>query len=415
MPAIRLEGLTKTYKHGPRAVDDVSLEIHDGEFMVLVGPSGCGKSTLMKMIAGIEEVSEGRIFIGERDVTYLDPRKRDTAMVFQSYALYPHLTVRGNLGFGLKLRSVPKDQIERRVQEVAEVLGLEELLDRKPGELSGGQRQRVAMGRAIAREPAAFLMDEPLSNLDAKLRVSMRAQLSRLHERLGVTTVYVTHDQVEAMTLGDRVAVLRGGVLQQCDTPETLFRRPVNLFVAAFIGSPAMNLVDATIEDGEVRFADWRLPLPAESPLRSAGSRRIVLGLRPHDLALPTQGTDSALPRVRVRVDVVERLGTETHLVFAVDAPRVSADELREAVDADAGDDVLLADDDRATFTAVVDAHHQVTVAQTVELVADPARLYGFDPHSGEALGGEPGSVALPAWKGNPHSPPAAFTSASGR
>jgi multiple sugar transport system ATP-binding protein len=413
MPAIRLEGLTKTYKHGPRAVDDVSLEIGDGEFMVLVGPSGCGKSTLMKMIAGIEEVTEGQIFIGERDVTRLDPRKRDTAMVFQSYALYPHLTVRGNLGFGLKLRNVPKDQIERRVAEVAEILGLDELLDRKPGELSGGQRQRVAMGRAIAREPQAFLMDEPLSNLDAKLRVSMRAQLSRLHERLGVTTVYVTHDQVEAMTLGDRVAVLRGGVLQQCDTPETLFRRPVNLFVAAFIGSPAMNLVDATVEEGEVRFADWRLPLPAESPLRAASGRKIVLGLRPHDLELATPAADAGLARVRVKVDVVERLGTETHLVFAVDAPRVSADELRDAVDADAGDDVLLADDDRATFTAVVDAHHPVSAGETVELVADPSRLYGFDPQSGRALGGEPESVTLPAWEGTPHSSSAAFTSAT--
>jgi multiple sugar transport system ATP-binding protein len=412
MPAIRLEGLTKTYKHGVRAVDDVSLEIPDGEFMVLVGPSGCGKSTLMKMIAGIEDVSEGRIFIGDRDVTYLDPRKRDTAMVFQSYALYPHLTVRGNLGFGLKLRSTPKAQIASRVQEVAEILGLEELLDRKPGELSGGQRQRVAMGRAIAREPAAFLMDEPLSNLDAKLRVSMRAQLSRLHERLGVTTVYVTHDQVEAMTLGDRVAVLRGGLLQQCDTPETLFRKPSNLFVAAFIGSPAMNLVDATVEDGEVRFADWRLPLPERSPLR--GAKRFVLGMRPHDFEVATASTDRRLPRVRVKVDVVERLGTETHLVFSVDAPRVSADELRDAVDADAGDDILLADDDRATFTAVVDAHHPVQAGETVELVAEPERFYGFDPASGQALGAEP-SVTLDAWQGNPHSPSAAFTSATGR
>jgi multiple sugar transport system ATP-binding protein len=411
MPAIRLEGLTKTYKHGPRAVDDVSLEIRDGEFMVLVGPSGCGKSTLMKMIAGIEDVSDGQIFIGERDVTHLDPRKRDTAMVFQSYALYPHLTVRGNLGFGLKLRSTPKDQIARRVQEVAEILGLEELLDRKPGELSGGQRQRVAMGRAIAREPAAFLMDEPLSNLDAKLRVSMRAQLSRLHERLGVTTVYVTHDQVEAMTLGDRVAVLRGGVLQQCDTPETLFRKPVNLFVAAFIGSPAMNLVDATVQEGEVRFADWRLPLPERSPLRAAST--FVLGIRPHDLELATAASDQRLPRVRVKVDVVERLGTETHLVFSVDAPRVSADELRDAVDADAGDDVLLADDDRATFTAVVDAHHPVAAGETVELVAEPERLYGFDPSSGRALGVEP-SVTLEGWEGSRHSPSAAFTSATG-
>src|SRR3954464_8739660 len=259
MPAIRLEGLTKTYKHGPRAVDEVSLEIPDGEFMVLVGPSGCGKSTLMKMIAGIEDVSDGRIFIGERDVTHLDPRKRDTAMVFQSYALYPHLTVRRNLGFGLKLRSVPKDQIARRVGEVAEILGLEELLDRKPGELSGGQRQRVAMGRAIAREPAAFLMDEPLSNLDAKLRVSMRAQLSRLHERLGVTTVYVTHDQVEAMTIYQRVAVLRGGGPQECGPPEEHIDHPESLFVAAFIGSPAMNLVEAVGENGEVGFCSCRI------------------------------------------------------------------------------------------------------------------------------------------------------------
>jgi multiple sugar transport system ATP-binding protein len=414
MPAIRLEGLTKTYsKHGQPAVDDVSLEIQDGEFMVLVGPSGCGKSTLMKMIAGIEDVSEGHIFIGDRDVTQLDPRKRDTAMVFQSYALYPHLTVRGNLGFGLKLRSTPKAQIADRVLEVAEILGLEELLDRKPGELSGGQRQRVAMGRAIAREPAAFLMDEPLSNLDAKLRVSMRAQLSRLHERLGVTTIYVTHDQVEAMTLGDRVAVLRGGLLQQCDTPENLFRRPVNLFVAAFIGSPAMNLVDATIEDGEVHFADWRLPLPERSPLRKA--QRFVLGIRPHDFELASAASDPRLPRVRVKVDVVERLGTETHLVFSVDAPRVSADELRDAVDADAGDDVLLADDDRATFTAVVDAHHPVQAGETVELVAEPERFYGFDPASGRALGAD-ASVTLDEWQGtNPHSPSAAFTSATGR
>ncbi len=269
------------------------------------------------------------------------------------------------------------------------------------------------MGRAIAREPAAFLMDEPLSNLDAKLRVSMRAQLSRLHERLGVTTVYVTHDQVEAMTLGDRVAVLRGGVLQQCDTPEVLFREPVNLFVAAFIGSPAMNLVDATVENGEVRFADWRLALPERSPLRNAG--RFVLGLRPHDFELAAPGSDPRLPRVRVKVDVVERLGTETHLVFAVDAPRVSADELRDAVDAGAGDDVLLADDDRATFTAVVDAHHPVSAGETVELVVEPERFYAFDPASGRALGAE--CIRHPWRMGglSPHSPSADFTSATAR
>src|ERR687889_43968 len=246
MPPIRIEGLTKSYRDGPLAVDHVDLEIRDGEFMVLVGPSGCGKSTMLQMIAGIVEASEGTIHIGDRDVTRLAPRKRDIAMVFQNYALYPHLTVRGNLGFGLRLRGVPRDDRERRVAEVAEVLGLSELLDRRPGALSGGQRQRVAMGRAIVREPAAFLMDEPLSNLDAKLRVDMRAELARLHERLGITTVYVTHDQVEAMTLGTRVAVMRDGTIQQVDTPQTLYREPSNLFVAAFIGSPSMNLVDAT-------------------------------------------------------------------------------------------------------------------------------------------------------------------------
>ena len=268
--SIRIEAVSKAYKGGgPPAVNDVSLEVRDGEFLVLVGPSGCGKSTLLKLIAGIEEVSDGQIFIGERDVTYLDPRKRDIAMVFQSYALYPHLTVRGNLGFGLKLRKTAKADITRRVDEVARILGLDEMMERKPGELSGGQRQRVAMGRAIVREPQAFLMDEPLSNLDAKLRVSMRAQLSRLHERLGVTTVYVTHDQVEAMTLGQRVAVLRGGVLQQCDTPEQLFDHPANLFVAAFIGSPAMNLVEA--EGG--RFGNCSVPRRSRAAACSASAR----------------------------------------------------------------------------------------------------------------------------------------------
>src|SRR5919197_966816 len=254
MGAIRLTELTKEYRHGPRAVDDVTLEIGDGEFMVLVGPSGCGKSTLLRLIAGIEEATAGTVHIGERDVTRLEPRKRDIAMVFQNYALYPHLSVRGNLGFGLRLRRVEKAACERRVAEVADVLGLTELLDRRPGALSGGQRQRVAMGRAIVREPAAFLMDEPLSNLDAKLRVSMRAQLTKLHERLGITTVYVTHDQIEAMTLGQRVAVMRDGRLQQVATPQGLYWSPVNLFVAGFIGSPAMNLVQARLlaQDGRV-------------------------------------------------------------------------------------------------------------------------------------------------------------------
>jgi multiple sugar transport system ATP-binding protein len=382
MPPIRIEGLTKTYKDGPRAVDHVDLEIRDGEFMVLVGPSGCGKSTLLQMLAGIVEVTEGAIHIGDQDVTRLDPRKRDIAMVFQSYALYPHLSVRGNLGFGLKLRGTDKAEIARRVEDVGRILGLDEVLDRKPGELSGGQRQRVAMGRAIVREPRAFLMDEPLSNLDAKLRVSMRAQLSRLHERLGVTTVYVTHDQVEAMTLGDRVAVLRRGVLQQCDTPQALFAKPANLFVAAFIGSPAMNLVEATVEGGEARFGNCRVALPTGSRLQG----RVILGLRPHHLELAVPGTDAAHPRLRGIVEVVEELGTETQLLVGIDAPRLRAEAVRDALDAAPGDDVLLADEDRATLTAVVDPRTRAATGETVELAIDPARLHAFDPDTGSAI-----------------------------
>src|SRR4051812_24146097 len=371
MPGITIEEVTKAYKNGPRAVDEVSLEVRDGEFMVLVGPSGCGKSTLLKLIAGIEETTSGRIRIGDRDVTELDPRKRDIAMVFQNYALYPHLSVRANLGFGLKLRKTSKRDIEARVDDVAKILGLEEMLERKPGELSGGQRRRVAMGRAIVREPQAFLMDEPLSNLDAKLRVSMRAQLSRLHERLGVTTVYVTHDQVEAMTLGQRVAVLRGGVLQQCDTPERLFDHPANLFVAAFIGSPAMNLVEAFGENGEARFGGCRVPSPH--------SGRFVLGIRPHDLKL-----GSGIPAV---VQVVERLGTETHVVAGIDAPRLRAAALADAVDAThADDDILLAEDERASFTVVTDARAPIAVGDRVELSVAPSRLHAFDAETGEAL-----------------------------
>jgi multiple sugar transport system ATP-binding protein len=382
--SIRLEHVSKSYKSGhDAAVDDVSLEVRDGEFMVLVGPSGCGKSTLLKLIAGIEDVSAGHIFIGDREVTLLDPRKRDIAMVFQNYALYPHLTVRANLGFGLKLRKTAKPEIARRVDEVARILGLDEMMERKPGELSGGQRQRVAMGRAIVREPAAFLMDEPLSNLDAKLRVSMRAQLSRLHERLGVTTVYVTHDQVEAMTLGQRVAVMRGGVLQQCDTPDQLFDHPANLFVAAFIGSPAMNLVEASVDDREVRFGSCAIPLPEGSALRAGAGRPIVLGVRPHDLRLGGGVGGGGIPG---RVLVVERLGTETHLVVGIDAPRLRSRTLADAIDAGPDDDVLLAEDDRASFTVVAEARVRAEVGDRVELGLNPARLHGFDAETGEAL-----------------------------
>ena len=268
MGQIVVDRVTKEFDNGFVAIDDVSLTVGDGEFMVLVGPSGCGKSTLLRMIAGLEEVTAGTISIGGRDVTELAPRHRDIAMVFQNYALYPHMNVRRNLGYGLKVRKTSAAEVERRVNEVAKLLGLEHLLDRKPAALSGGQRQRVAMGRAIVREPTAFLMDEPLSNLDAKLRVTMRSELTQLHERLGVTTIYVTHDQVEAMTLGQRVAVLRDGVIQQVDSPQALYARPNNLFVAAFIGSPAMNLVEATVADGRVAFAGWEL-----RSIRAAGRR----------------------------------------------------------------------------------------------------------------------------------------------
>jgi multiple sugar transport system ATP-binding protein len=376
MPAIQLDGLTKAYKHGPLAVDHVSLDIADGEFMVLVGPSGCGKSTLMKMVAGIEEVTAGTIHIGDRDVTHLDPRKRDTAMVFQSYALYPHLSVRGNLGFGLKLRGVAKAQIAARVDEVARILGLEDLLERKPAELSGGQRQRVAMGRAIAREPAAFLMDEPLSNLDAKLRVSMRAQLTRLHERLGVTTIYVTHDQVEAMTLGQRVAVMREGRVLQMDTPQALYSAPVNLFVAAFIGSPAMHLVEAGVRDGTVSFGGYRLPV-SEAP----ATARTIVGVRPESFE-DAAFADPSLPQIEVEVQVVEDLGADAHVIFQVDAPPVDVSEVREA----AGDEEAILLADRAVFTARVHPQTTARVGQTLRLAVDPTRFHFFDPATGQRL-----------------------------
>src|SRR5689334_23649576 len=302
MGAIRLEQVNKIYPGGVHAVHDVDLEIGSGEFLVLVGPSGCGKSTLLRMIAGLEEVTSGAITIDGREVTHLSPRDRDIAMVFQNYALYPHYTVRKNLAYGLRVRRTPKAEIERRVAEVAQMLGLEELLERRPSALSGGQRQRVAMGRAIVREPQAFLMDEPLSNLDAKLRVDMRAQLARLHAELGVTTVYVTHDQIEAMTLGARVAVMRDGRIQQVDSPQNLYRRPLNLFVAAFIGSPPMNLVEAEVSDGAVSFAGVRVPVGRGA----LPPGPVILGIRPQDLRL----ADGAGPALEVGPAVVGELGS---------------------------------------------------------------------------------------------------------
>jgi multiple sugar transport system ATP-binding protein len=377
---IRLEGVWKRFKGGVEAVRDVNLEVEPGEFMVLVGPSGCGKSTVLRMVAGLEETSEGRVLIGDRDVTSALPQERDVAMVFQSYALYPRMTVRQNLGFGLRMRRVSAANRARRVDEVATVLGLDHLLDRRPGALSGGQRQRVAMGRAIVREPRVFLMDEPLSNLDAKLRVSMRSQLTLLHKRLGVTTLYVTHDQIEAMTLGQRVAVLRDGALQQCDTPQTLFHRPANLFVAAFLGSPSMNFVQARVTGGAVRFAETNVALPPGSSLADA-DRPVILGVRPTGLSL----ADGAAT-MTVFPTLVEDLGDERYVIFEVDAPRVDTDATRAAVDALTADDALLTPDQRTHFTARLPADAPVTIGEPLKLAINPARLYFFDPHTGDTL-----------------------------
>jgi multiple sugar transport system ATP-binding protein len=378
--AIVLESISKEFPGGVSAVDDIDLEIGDGEFVVLVGPSGCGKSTLLRMIAGLEEVTAGRISIGGRDVTDLAPRRRDIAMVFQNYALYPHMTVRQNLAYGLKVRKAAKAEIARRVGEVAELLGLGEMLERRPAQLSGGQRQRVAMGRAIVREPQAFLMDEPLSNLDAKLRVGMRASLSQLHGRLGVTTVYVTHDQVEAMTLGQRVAVMRDGRILQVDEPQRLYQEPRNLFVAAFIGSPAMNLVGATIAGDEVRFGQFRAPLdPVLRPARDV--TEVVLGIRPEafeDAAFAA----ARLPAFDVDVEVLEEIGSDAHVFFQVDAPRITA-EVLEATD---GEDTTLLAEEKTLFNARVDPGTQARVGRGVRLAVDPARFHFFDPRTGASL-----------------------------
>jgi multiple sugar transport system ATP-binding protein len=382
---IVLDRVTKEYPGGVLAVDDVSLHIGDGEFMVLVGPSGCGKSTLLRMIAGLEEITDGDVSIGGRVVTTDPPKRRDIAMVFQNYALYPQMNVRQNLAFGLKLQKLPKREIERRVSDVARILGLSELLERKPAALSGGQRQRVAMGRAMVREPSAFLMDEPLSNLDAKLRVQMRGELARLHARLETTTVYVTHDQVEAMTLGDRVAVLRSGVLQQVDTPQELFKHPTNLFVAAFMGSPSMNLVQADVRDGSVTFGGYTLPLANE--LRAV-SGHVILGIRPSAFE-DALTRDSQLPTIDVDVDVVEELGTETHLIFGVAAPPVVSDDVTDALEERDPDAQLLVHDDadqRSSFTASVDPATSAKPGSRLRLAVDNRAFHFFDPDTGRAL-----------------------------
>ena len=383
MSRILLEGVTKEFSGGVVAVDNVDLTVESGEFMVLVGPSGCGKSTLLRMIAGLEEVTEGTIMIGDRDVTDLAPRSRDIAMVFQNYALYPHMSVGKNLGYGLKVRKTPAEVIDLRVAEAARLLGLEDLLDRRPAALSGGQRQRVAMGRAIVREPAAFLMDEPLSNLDAKLRVGMRAELSRLHERLGVTTVYVTHDQIEAMTLGQRVAVMRDGVMQQVDGPQVLYNRPINLFVAAFIGSPSMNLVEGRVVNGFAEVAGWRIPL--DEKRRPAREGPAIIGIRPEDFE-DVEFAESGRLEVEVEVEVVEELGAEVHVIFPVDAAPVEAEDVRAVHDEGEASAKLLADDARAHFTARIDARTRARPGATLRLAVNAAAFHFFDAETGTSL-----------------------------
>ncbi|MCH8612000.1 ABC transporter ATP-binding protein [Arsenicicoccus dermatophilus] len=313
MATVRFDDATRLYPGNDKpSVDRLNIDIEDGEFLVLVGPSGCGKSTSLRMLAGLEEVNGGKIWIGDRDVTHLSPKDRDVAMVFQNYALYPHMTVADNMGFALKIAGVDKGEIRRRVEEAAAILDLGEYLERKPKALSGGQRQRVAMGRAIVRNPQVFLMDEPLSNLDAKLRVQTRTQIASLQRRLGVTTVYVTHDQVEAMTMGDRVAVLKDGILQQCDSPRRMYDHPDNVFVAGFIGSPAMNIMEVPVTDGGVRIGDHVTPVPRDA-LHEAG-RKVIMGVRPEDLELTPDG--QGLP---VTIDVVEELGADAYVYGTTD------------------------------------------------------------------------------------------------
>lgn len=406
MAQIVLDDIDKVYSGDVRAVDALSLEINDGEFMVLVGPSGCGKSTALRMIAGLEDISAGTVSIGDRVVNELPPKDRDIAMVFQNYALYPHMTVEQNLAFGLQLRKVAKEEQRQRVDRAAKMLGLGGLLKRKPAALSGGQRQRVAMGRAIVREPQAFLMDEPLSNLDAKLRVSMRASLNQLHERLGVTTVYVTHDQVEAMTLGDRVVVLRDGRRQQVDTPQNLFDNPVNLFVAGFIGSPSMNFAPAElVRDGgpAVTFAGHTLPIPDSAiddhpGLDAYFGQRLVVGIRPSDFEDAAVGAQQGWPTMPVRADVTEELGSEVNVIFTVDAPPVEHKDTADLAH-DADDDTeeaALPIGNRSMWTARVNARSRVRPGSQVDLAIDTGRLHYFDPDSGLSIG-HPEAHALQA------------------
>jgi multiple sugar transport system ATP-binding protein len=393
---IELQRVTKVYPDGTHAVDALDLDIADGEFVVFVGPSGCGKTSALRMIAGLETISEGTVRIGGDVVNDLPPKARDVAMVFQNYALYPHMDVYDNMAFGLKMRRLERDEIRRRVESAAEVLGLSDVLRKRPRHLSGGQRQRVAMGRAIVREPRAFLMDEPLSNLDAKLRVQMRAEIARIQRDLQATTIYVTHDQSEAMTLGDRVCVLRGGILQQVDRPQVLYERPTNLFVASFIGSPAMNLVDARLVERDgglaVTFGPHQLDVPEsllrDRPrLREHAGRKLALGIRPEDIAGLAGPDVPEGRRLDVTVDIREDMGSEVFLHFAVEAPPVVAEELKEVV----GGEALAAADVQthhhgSPFVARVPRGTRAPEGEPARLAVETGQLHFFDPDTGEAV-----------------------------
>jgi multiple sugar transport system ATP-binding protein len=394
---IVLEDVSKIYPGGAVGISDLSLDIKDGEFIVLVGPSGCGKTTALRMVAGLETITDGTVRIGDRVVNSVPPKERDIAMVFQNYALYPHMTVYDNMAFGLKLRKLSKEEIDRRVRQAASILGLEDFLERKPKALSGGQRQRVAMGRAIVREPKAFLMDEPLSNLDAKLRVQMRSEIARIQHELGVTTLYVTHDQTEAMTMGDRVAVIRKGSLQQADTPQYLYDHPLNLFVAGFIGSPAMNMVEATLSRSNgsltLEFGGLRLAIPNDvvstrPGLRAFEGKRVILGVRPEDMEDAALGSDApADRRIRSTVELREALGSDVVIHFKVKAPIVMTEDVKELAH-DVGQEALDAVEQEvaqgeSTFVARLNPRTKAREGEPIELVVDVSRLHFFDPETG--------------------------------
>jgi len=399
MAQVAFERVSKIYPDGTRAVNDINLDVQDGEFMVLVGPSGCGKTTALRMVAGLEEISEGVLKIGERVVNHVPSRDRDIAMVFQSYALYPHLSVYENIAFGLRLKKMPKAEIEERVARAANILGLTDYLKRKPRALSGGQRQRVAMGRAIVREPAAFLMDEPLSNLDAKLRVQTRAEISKLQSDLGVTTIYVTHDQIEAMTMGTRVAVMRKGELQQVDEPQTLYDRPVNLFVGGFIGSPSMNMLDAVIESSNGGLAatvgNQTISLGPEAlenhpALKGYVGKQVVLGIRPEDLEDATLETGAPADRqLRGRLELKEALGSEIMAHFAIKGAHAETDETRELakdVGAEGTEQPIGVAADEAVIVGRFGARSRIKQGDDVTAVVDTRALHFFDPQTGNGI-----------------------------